>query len=428
MRTCVIVGAGYAGIGLAKLLEKQFGDDDVRVILIDTKSHFYHSIGGLRAGVQDLDDRIFIPYSNLFMSSKNQVVHATVIRFDESMVYLDTDVPDFGSAIQFDFLVVATGMRYAAPARIITATLEEGLAQLQHIRQHIQQATSILVVGGGPVGLELVGEIRQVDNDKKITLIHSKSQLGNPDYIPLKMHGKLMNLLTSSNVNVILNDRATLPSLSDKQHEHERTIFVPSAPLPPTKNGIDMSGVDLVLLANGSKPHVNWIKNSYPSLVQENDGFVKVKPTLQLDHPKLVTKCFAIGDVAALNESKMAYRTRAHGAVAAANIVKLLQDPNTPVEALQTYKSSAHLGLITFGEDKGVLLLPWGIIAGNWISSTLKSKKLMIDQMWKQLNQPIPPRLPSKSTFSTKAPFYVGLFVAITSSTAVAYHYLRPQK
>ncbi|ORZ17736.1 hypothetical protein BCR42DRAFT_325453 [Absidia repens] len=392
MRTCVIVGAGYAGIGLAKSLEKQLGDDNVRVILIDTKSHFYHSIGGLRAGVQDLDDRIFIPYSKLFLSSKNQVVHATVTRFDESMVYLDTDVPDFGSAIEFDFLVVATGMRYAAPARIHTATLEEGLAQLQHIRQHIRQATSILIVGGGPVGLELVGEIRQVDNEKKITLIHSKSQLGNPDYIPLKMHHKLMNLLTSSNVDVILNDRATLPSLLNQQQEHERTIFVPSTPLPPTQNGIDMSSVDLVLLANGSKPHVDWIKNSYPSLVQENDGFVKVKPTLQLDHPKLASKCFAIGDVAALNESKMAYRTRAHGAVVAANIVKLLQDPKTPLEALKKYKSGAHLGLITFGEDRGVLLLPWGIVAGNWISSMLKSKKLMIDRMWKELNQPTPPR------------------------------------
>jgi hypothetical protein len=109
MKTVIIVGGGYGGIALAKALEKQIssklGAQQVRVLLIDTKTHFYHSVGGLRAGVQNLDNRIFIPYTKLFKNPVNLVIHATVTHFDSHTVFLNSDVPDFGLEIKFDFLV-----------------------------------------------------------------------------------------------------------------------------------------------------------------------------------------------------------------------------------------------------------------------------------------------------------------------------------
>lgn len=106
MKTIVIVGGGYGGIAIAKALEKQHhNDDSVRILLIEAKSHFYHTVGGLRGAVQDLDDAIFIPYTKLFTSTRHQVVHATVDRFDKKAVYLASVTQDVGDQIAYDFLV-----------------------------------------------------------------------------------------------------------------------------------------------------------------------------------------------------------------------------------------------------------------------------------------------------------------------------------
>ena len=41
----------------------------------------------------------------------------------------------------------------------------------------IKTATEIVVIGGGPVGVELAGEIATDLADKKVTLIHSKPEM-----------------------------------------------------------------------------------------------------------------------------------------------------------------------------------------------------------------------------------------------------------
>lgn len=105
MKTVVIIGGGYAGISMVKSLEKQFDDKKIRILLIESKTHFYHALGGLRAAVLGLDDQVFIPYDQLFKSTLNKVIHAKAIRFDEKIVYLDRSVDDFGDSISFDFLV-----------------------------------------------------------------------------------------------------------------------------------------------------------------------------------------------------------------------------------------------------------------------------------------------------------------------------------
>jgi NADH dehydrogenase FAD-containing subunit len=216
---------------------------------------------------------------------------------------------------------------------------------MQQIRQQIEQAQHILIVGGGPCGIELAGEIRDEYLDKRLTIIHSQPQLGNASYIPLHYHRQLLHLLESSNVNVLLNDRAILPAQRQQQ-----TAFVPAHPLPATRNGADLSDVDFVFLASSSKPNVDWVQASFPDLVAEN-GFVKVKSSLQVDHPTLAHSVFVIGDVAALPETKMAYRAaNSHAPIAAANIIKLLQDPDASYDSLKKYKKAADMMLITFGK------------------------------------------------------------------------------
>lgn len=183
-------------------------------------------------------------------------------------------------------------------------------------------------------------------------MIHSQPQLGNASYIPLHYHRQLLQLLKSNHVNILLNDRAILPA----QRQHQ-TAFVPTHPLPATRNGEDLADVDFVFLAASSKPNVDWVQTSFPDLVAEN-GFVKVKSSLQVDHPTLANSVFVIGDVAALQETKMAYRAaKSHAPIAAANIIRLLQEPDASYDSLKKYKKGADMMLITFGKV-GRLMVP----------------------------------------------------------------------
>jgi NADH dehydrogenase FAD-containing subunit len=69
----------------------------------------------------------------------------------------------------------------------------------------VKAADSILIIGGGPVGVELAGEIVVDFPTKKVTLIQSGDRL--IDFLGPKASEKTLKWLQSRNVEVILNDR-----------------------------------------------------------------------------------------------------------------------------------------------------------------------------------------------------------------------------
>ncbi|CAO3610078.1 unnamed protein product [Cunninghamella blakesleeana] len=387
MKTVVIIGGGYAGVSMVKSLEKQFNDKNIRIILIESKTHFYHAVGGLRAAVLGLDDQVFIPYDQLFKSDLNKVIHAKAVRFDENTVYLDRSVNEFGDSISFDFLVIATGTIYSSPAKTDMDTLEKGKLQLQQIQQKVKDAKNILVIGGGPVGIEFIGEIiDEYKDEKKITLIHNNDQLGQASYLNQKANKHLLNLLNESNVQVLLNDRIELPKITS-------SVYQPKEPLPKTKNGVELKGIDLVLLTFGNRPNVQWVKEHYPELINQQNGFIKVKPTLQINHSTTFKNVFVIGDAADLDENKMAFYTAFHAALVTENISRLIKNPSSTTTDLKPYKNNMKAIVIPFGKYKGVAQLPFGIVVGNWMTRQLKGKTLFYDRYWKEMNQPVPSQL-----------------------------------
>ena len=69
----------------------------------------------------------------------------------------------------------------------------------------------MVVVGGGAVGIELSGEIRDSYPDKDITLVHSKSELvsgiSDPAITNRKFVGNALAILRGMNVEVMLGER-----------------------------------------------------------------------------------------------------------------------------------------------------------------------------------------------------------------------------
>lgn len=67
----------------------------------------------------------------------------------------------------------------------------------------VSNASDILVVGGGPIGIEMCGEINEVFPEKSVTLVTSRELMPSPDVeFPAKFRTRLATKLQSIGVAV----------------------------------------------------------------------------------------------------------------------------------------------------------------------------------------------------------------------------------
>ena len=169
----IIIGGGFGGLRLARKLSNRNGFD---ITLIDRFN--YHQFQPLfyQVATAGLDaSNISFPLRKVFHKSNN--VHfrmAEVKEIDTAKNILKTDIGDFN----YDMLVIATGAdtnffgntNMEANAFPMKSTVEA--LQLRHRllhnfedavnltdEQQLQQLMNIVVVGGGPTGVELSGAI-----------------------------------------------------------------------------------------------------------------------------------------------------------------------------------------------------------------------------------------------------------------------------
>ena len=262
-------------------------------------------MGGPRSAVEHINN--IIPYTHTFKDMKKHSVHqSSVVRLEKNKVYLDKPFEN-STELPFTYAVLSTGIRYPTPAR--TKALEAGaaLAEQREIQSRVKEAKSIRIVGGGPTGVETAGEIREKYADNEITLVHSQKQLLQ-DGIPDKPRAQILRKVEQNHIKVILDDVVELPD------KIENSVFVPQGAMS-TRKGQKLS-VDLVMLLFGSRPETEWLKDTLPL---SDNGFVKVKETLAVDKDGF-ENVYVAGDIADLQEIKMAARTKGHGAVVATNI------------------------------------------------------------------------------------------------------------
>ncbi|KAI7849610.1 hypothetical protein BDC45DRAFT_520009 [Circinella umbellata] len=366
----IIVGGGYAGVKTAQTLEKKLADNNnYRIILIDKKSYFYHIVGGPRSAVEHINN--IIPYSNTFKDMKKNAVHqSTVVRLEKNKVYLDKPFEN-STELPFTYAVLSTGIRYPTPAKTKALEPDTALAEQREIQSLVKKSNSILIVGGGPTGIEVAGEIREKYADKKITLIHSQKQLLQAG-IPDKPRAQILHKVEKNGIRVILDDVVELSN-----EAIEKSVFVPQEPITTLK-GQKLVSIDLVMLLFGSRPETEWVKDTLPL---SDNGFVKVKETLAVDKEGF-ENVYIAGDIADIKEIKMAMKTKEHSAVVATNIFDAIKGKKPS----KIYKpSTAFLMGISFGKKQGYIFTPLGAL-GDWATSKLKSKTLFTNNSWQDMN------------------------------------------
>ena len=171
----IIVGGGFAGLELALKIDPR----RYQVVMIDR--HNYHTFQPLlyQVATSALEpDSISQPLRKVFDSKKNFYFRmANVLSVDTTARKLHTDIGD----LDYDFLVVATGTKtnYFGNDALRTATFP--LKQIPHaldLRSHLLQSfeaallepndearqalMNVVIVGGGPTGVELGGALSEL--------------------------------------------------------------------------------------------------------------------------------------------------------------------------------------------------------------------------------------------------------------------------
>ncbi|KAI9471772.1 hypothetical protein LPJ78_001969 [Coemansia sp. RSA 989] len=321
----VVVGCSAGGLGLAKTvaaLAKQ-GYPNLQVTIVDKNAYTYYMIGAPFGIVNpQFGSRLFFRLDSLLTqfevdkdNPKHQFIQAALLNVNHDKTL---DLSN-GQTLSFDYLVLATGATNNFPANISAPSIHDARAQLNQVYENLKQASSVLVIGGGAVGVEIAGEVADAFPSKQVTLVHSGSRL-----LPLNFKEGLSNgavaKLQKLGVKVVLNERMEIP---------DGTTFDCSLrPLSLTGKSGKTYTSDVQFLAIGPKVHTEYLQNLEKQLgaaLREKNGTIKIKPTLQVDCNALST-VFAVGDVNSLpGGAKYYVKAAEQSQLAAANVVAMIK-------------------------------------------------------------------------------------------------------
>ncbi|GLB42577.1 putative pyridine nucleotide-disulphide oxidoreductase [Lyophyllum shimeji] len=304
-RTVIVLGAAYGGARAAQVLAAGI-PAGWRVLLIDRNSHTNHIYIFPRLSVlPGHEHKAFISNTKIFLTEEPPLLHrrlqATVTSISQKFVTLSRAFPEHGlptETVAFDYLVYALGSHLPAPLNlwgtdsagipmprkpskdrqlpVYNGMKTEGIAWIQKHQKIVEDAPTVLVVGGGALGIQFATDIATIHPTKKVTLLHSRNRLL-PRFDPA-MHSEILDALdTLDNVTVILGERLDLSSVDEepvKTNEHGQRIV-------RTATGREIAA-DLILLCTGQTPNTGLLKEMDPDTVNPDDGLAHVLRTMQL--------------------------------------------------------------------------------------------------------------------------------------------------
>jgi NADH dehydrogenase FAD-containing subunit len=355
-----VLGGGYAGVNVAKSL-----DDVASVLLIEPKEAFVHNVAALRALVApSWLPRIYLPYAGLL--SHGRVIRDRAVKVDGGRVELAS-----GEVIQADYVVLATGSAYPFPAKSDLDSTAAAHDRTLAAHAALAAAGRVLLLGAGPVGVELAGEITATWPDKDVTLVDPAGDILGARFRP-ELKAEIRRQLGELGVRVLLGTQLAGGPPGEPGELGTFTV--------QTGSGVELTA-DIWFRCYGVRPVSDYLAGSLAG-ARRPDGRVEVAPSLQVIGQGRV---FALGDVAAADHP-MAGAAARQAAVVAGNIRAFI----TGQGELAEYQAPPPGIVVPLGPHGGAgqrggqdALLPAEVVAD------LKGRDLMVDRYIDLLGVPV---------------------------------------
>jgi NADH dehydrogenase FAD-containing subunit len=370
-RKVIVVGGGYAGTAAAKEL-----DSLCDVTLITENDDMEHKWAYMRACVVPGWEKVTrVPLDKLL--KKGKVLRGKVISVTDGSVTLES-----GEVLSADNVILAQGygsgnLPGGTPSD--TADSASFKKRLQEKQAAISAADTILIIGGGPVGVELAGEIQAHFPNKTVKLVHSNAKLLSNSQPPMidAAVTKLAATMAEMGIEVVLNAR-----VSNLPKPENGDGFIHGSRTYELSNGTSVSADLAVVCIGGMKNDSNLV----PANCVDEHNRIKVNASLQVEG---LPTAFAIGDCNNVPETKLGYYGGLQAAVAVKNIQKLLQG-----KKMDDYKPAGGdtqhgVMFIPLGPSRGVVGMGKTVM-GDFMTSKIKGKGLFKKKVFAGVNAAVP--------------------------------------
>lgn len=279
----VIVGGGHGGSQVAASLRSEGYDDAVTLISAEVDLPYQRPplsktyLKEPEKGLQELRPEAF--YTSHNVDLRLSTLAKSIDRQSRTVTLSD------GSYLEFDHLVLAVGTRPRVPA--IDGTDLEGVytlrdaADARRIHDRFMEAQSVVVVGGGFIGLEIAATARSLG--RHVTIVEAADRLMGRAVAP-EISAHFLDLHRGWGSAVLLN--SPVAGIVGDSNGHVASVTA-AGDAPAIE-------ADLVVLGIGVVPNVEL--GAEAGLTIENG--IRVGPDLRTSDPGI----FAIGDVVNVHE------------------------------------------------------------------------------------------------------------------------------
>ncbi|KAJ0309626.1 hypothetical protein COL516b_002876 [Colletotrichum fioriniae] len=317
VKQVVILGAGYAGLGVAHKLLKytQPKVKDLKVILVSPSTHLYWNCAAVRGLIpgEFSDDTLFNqikPGFEKYPQDAFEFVLGKATTFDATSNTVQIETNEGLKSLEYAQLIIATGSSLASGVPFKTiGTHEETLTAWHNLQSEVKVANSIIISGAGTTGVETAGELGHAyGSTKQITLI-VEGDAPLPGLLP--QLGKIAaKNLQQLKVKLVTNARVTEANTSGALKSIKLS------------NGETLTA-DLYLPLFGVRPNSSFI----PEHLLDDKGSLKLKHDLRVEG---LTNVWGVGDIGNL-EAKQLMRAEGQALHLADNLDAVLTGNETKV-------------------------------------------------------------------------------------------------
>ncbi len=348
----LIIGAGFAGVACAKKLYEHIGKE-ATITLVSKTSHFELHATFYKVLSECSPAQACIPLEKIFIHTHVNVVTDTITQLNTD---LNIATGEQGDKYPFDYAVIALGSEptyFGIPGASnfshTLANIQEAIRLSKHIHDQIiekseskdESTSEIVVIGGGPTGVEVAGELAQhihklTDGSPHvhIRLVEALDRILNN--IPLQDAQKIQARLEQLGVQVQTNTKV--------EQETPNALILNGTPIP-TPTVIWTAGV------KANHLYAEW------GLSTAKNGRVLVNKYLQTEENENI---FIAGDGAQVEGSGTAWPAIAQGSITATNIANKIKN-----HSLQEYQAQSYPFFVPVGSDWSYAVLKhitlWGI-------------------------------------------------------------------